>query len=130
MCFSEDSTTNIGLGWKCFPEAMNTQPHFCPNLVKTFSDWIIPSLGALFGLLHWHLWKVDCSRHISSKKHFNNSSASRGWNYKTSQEGWVNKQSTKTRQVGRVNVSPLSANIFSAATKRSNIHIKIGSTPN
>jgi hypothetical protein len=41
--------------------------------------------------------------------------------------GKVNKQSTKTRLAGRVNLLTLNASIFAGATIRTNIHNKTGS---
>ncbi len=75
-------------------------------------------------LLYWHyhhryLWKVDFSRHINLQKiHFNNTRALVAGINKLM--GW------QGRQAGSTDVRTLAANIFAAATDRTNVHNKRG----
>jgi hypothetical protein len=70
---------------------------------------------------HRYLRNVDCSRHISLQNiHFQqNKGASSG--YKTRQIG------LQSRLAGLNNIPTLTANIFAAATKITNINNKTGS---
>jgi hypothetical protein len=64
-----------------------------------------------------------------AKKHYSKSTNSEHID-KTNQAGQANGQSSKGRQVGWVNVPALIANIFAAATNRTNIHNKTSSLYN
>ncbi len=97
---------------------------------ETLNFWLFANIDQfqLTSALHRYLRKVDCSSHISLQKIHFSKSANSGHIDKTKKAGQIIERSTKTRQASWVNVPALTANIFAAATNRTNILNKTGGT--
>ncbi len=78
---------------------------------------------------HRYLREVDCSEHISSQKIHCNKTRALVW-AQNRQAGKIMQEGWQGRQPKWINVPAITANIFVAATNRTNIHNKTESAHN